>query len=74
LRTRYLQIDEIWTYVGKKRRNVRKFHLEHGAIIIVGKLGQHQLSKFCHVFSLRHSAGQGIVKSDRYSFCKKEVE
>ena len=23
LQTRYLQIDEIWTYVGKKRRNVR---------------------------------------------------
>jgi len=24
LRTRYLQIDEIWTYVGKKKRHVRK--------------------------------------------------
>ena len=24
LQTRYLQIDEIWTYVGKKRRQVRK--------------------------------------------------
>jgi hypothetical protein len=23
LSTRYLQVDEIWTYVGKKRRNVR---------------------------------------------------